>query len=190
METITLHTAKFIFLGAKGKANIIEYRDMYKRLFDAYIEKLQPLNETEKENSIDLSIRTEEDYLCLIPIDKTLLRGLHEANIKKLNDLKVKPSPEQKDFSGLLKKLTPLYIKDCSTTDLQSIVIEKKLPTGRNRIKWIGNKADAIRFIEHYNITKKQFNKIFYFEDGKPLHAGHKDKTGTGSDLTDILKKY
>lgn len=116
-----------------------------------------------------------------------LMKGIINKIIKNKTST---PPPEQKDFSGLLKNLTPLYINNCSTTDLYSIVIDKKLPLGRNPINWTGTKADAIRFIEHFSISKKQFNDMFILEDGKPLLAGHKDKNDTYSDLTDILKNH
>lgn len=94
---------------------------------------------------------------------------------------------EQKDYTNLLAALEQ-YIKNCSATDLNSIINDKKLPSGRSCIQWIGSKADAIRFIEYFNITKKQFNEMFIFQDTKPLHAGNKDKLNTTSDLTSILK--
>lgn len=151
METITLHKAKFIFLGAKGKANIIEYRDYYKRLFDAYIEKLQPLNEIQKANSIDISIQTEQEYLSLIPSDKTLLRGLHEANIIQLNELKTQSTA--KPFDGLLLELNAeqldklfKFLTDENKAFSKSIFIDIKT-TDRQSFDYIfGGKEKPIQF--------------------------------------------
>lgn len=96
---------------------------------------------------------------------------------------------KREKITALLEVLKP-YFANCSSTDLETIIEHKQLPIGREQILWNGSKADAIRFIEHFKITKAQFNKIFYFLDMIKLHQKHKDKTDTLSNISDILNNY
>jgi len=117
-----------------------------------------------------------------------LLKLSIESRLEYVEDF---APPKTFDLSDgeLLEQLKP-YFQNCSFTDLETIILHKQLPIGRVKILWDGAKADAIRFIDHFKITKAQFNKIFYFSDNVKLHAGHKDKEGTLSPLSNILKKY
>jgi hypothetical protein len=117
----------------------------------------------------------------LLPSEKHPLFSInHTAGFKKTIDF---------SNTKLLEQLKP-YFQNCSSTDLKTIIEHKQLPIGRSQILWAGTKADAIRFVEHFEITKAQFNKIFYFADKVVLHTKHKDKIGTTSPLSDILKNY
>lgn len=133
-------------------------------------------------------IQSKNKWLSVYLIEiKSEIEKLEILNRNGL--LKPQTSPNTPELSNLLEHLKR-YFQDCSQIDLETIIKHKQLPIGRKKILWNGTKADAIRFIEHFNITKAQFNKMFYFEDLKPLLAGHKDKIGTYSVLSDILGKY
>ena len=87
------------------------------------------------------------------------------------------------------------YVIGVSDDDLCCIITNKKLALGSDKKKWIGSKADAHRFISRIYMSVSKFNKCFFFEDNKPLHAKHKVggtyKEGDGKcQITKILEKY
>jgi hypothetical protein len=81
------------------------------------------------------------------------------------------------------------YIADVSADDFGEVMKYKRLPNGKDKIKWIiDNGADAFRFKEFINFTIKEMNDCFFFPFGK-LEANDKPKhNATKTDLSRILK--
>ena len=93
------------------------------------------------------------------------------------------------NYTKLHKKLLHTYIKDVSISDFTEIINYKRLPNGKNKICWIGYKADGFRFSEKFDFTIKQMNECFSFSDGK-LKANDKPKDNrTQTDLSKIFKE-
>lgn len=175
---------------AENRFQFAALKDQYDFEFTIWLQENKDLKHGDAEHY--KSLVTEDNWLLFLKYKKHLedrTKTEFEKEKQRRKDFIDNILPPPKAFTGLLKDLKP-YIEDCSQSDLNTIIEHKVLPIGRKSILWNGSKADAIRFIEHFEITKAQFKNMFYFEDGKPLLAGHKDKTGTPSDLTDILKKY
>ncbi len=156
------------------------------------------------ENTLDsddtiLKLESLLDLQCDIIQSRNKLLSTHLVDIKaeierleilsRIGKLQSKTDLISSDLSDLLEKLKP-YFQDCSLSDLETIIKHKQLPIGRSQILWTGVKADAIRFAEHFDMTKAQFNKIFCFIDTIKLHKKHRDKNGAFSPISDLLKKY
>ena len=96
--------------------------------------------------------------------------------------------PKGKDYSGLYEALKK-YVSGISENDFNEVMEFKNLPNGSTTAHWIGSKADALRFADHFNFTMKQLNDCFCHIKGR-FNDNNRDKTGTVSDISDILKKY
>jgi uncharacterized protein YjhX (UPF0386 family) len=160
---------------------------------DTFIEDEQG---TEAEFTVD-EIDRIEDVRCFIEdsIKKINIEIEKLETLQRTRLLTAEKQAETKRFETSLTDAARLeqfkpYFKNCSSIDLETIIEHKQLPIGRDVILWIGTKADAIRFIDHFKMTKAQFNKTFYFADGIKLHNKHKDKDGTTSPLSDILENF
>ena len=139
----------------------------------------------EKENDIKrqlraLNIKTKKELL-----DLEYKRLQNEVNSKLIQSL----PEDDKDYSGLLKALSK-YICDINGIEFTKIIEYYSLSTGTPKAKWIGSKADAFRFADYLEMKVKDFNKCFFFEDGKKLSHNNKDKDETDSPINEILKMY
>ncbi|GEM_PF-4985057 len=128
------------------------------------------------------------EYSDLQYIETAIKQATGKAILEEMYIEALKPEqPKGKDYSDLYNKLIKKYFTDISETDFIEILEYKRLPNGKEKIHWIGNKADAFRFADHFKFSTKQLNDCFYHDAGR-FNANNRDKIGKGSDLTDILQ--
>jgi len=129
-----------------------------------------------------------KDYSDLQYIETAIKQAMGMAVLDEIAmDIQEPEQPKGKDYSDLYNKLIKKYFTDISETDFIEILEYKRLPNGKEKIHWIGNKADAFRFADHFKFSTKQLNDCFYHDAGR-FNANNRDKIGKGSDLTDILQ--
>lgn len=109
------------------------------------------------------------------------------------NYLKTRVRDTSSVFPNIEKKLSK-WIEGATGKTLEEIIINKRLPDGVKRPKWIGkNKADAILFCNKTKVKVSEWNKCFFFADGKKLKCGNKSnaqyKTYEINDILDELMK-
>lgn len=105
-------------------------------------------------------------------------------------DIKEPEQPTGSDYSALYNELIKKYFSDISKDEFNEVLNYKRLPNGKEKIKWIkDNGADAFRFKEFIKFTIKEMNDCFSFPFGK-LEGHDKPKhNGTKTDLSRILKR-
>ena len=164
MKIPTLHTAKFHYLGIKGKSNILELRQHYAKVFESFINALNNLSDADKIDAIDLSKEEEIQRRNAIK-DNELIFELHTSNIEKLNKMK-HPESNDKTFSDYL-----IY-EDKKT------LIERIRETDRNTPKAIYIILRALfdngllMIINNETIFKAYFNEFGYHKSYDSLKTG------------------
>lgn len=93
------------------------------------------------------------------------------------------------DYSELLSELSG-YISGINANEFTNIIEHHSMTSGTPPARWIGEKVDACYFCDHLNMTHKEWNKLFYFPDGKKIHTKYKDKLDKGSPINEILKTH
>lgn len=109
------------------------------------------------------------------------------------NYLKTRVRDTSSVYPDIEKKLSK-WIEGATGKTLEEIIINKRLPEGVKRPKWIGkNKAEAILFCEKTKVEVSEWNKCFIFADGKKLKCSNKSnaqyKTYEINDILDELMK-
>lgn len=79
------------------------------------------------------------------------------------------------NYYGIINDLEG-YVEGASEEDIVFIIKNKCLPNGKDKIKWIGKKADAFRFAYIFNLRDYQLNNCFTPKTGK-FDASTKPKT-------------
>jgi hypothetical protein len=122
-----------------------------------------------------------EYFEKLSPIKKYLQEGSFAGADDKIN---------YEEFAKDLKDLE--YIEGVTPDVLKSIIENNELPPNAALVRWIGPKADAWRFKDHYLKTSKpgKFNKCFTFSDDKPLHGHDKPSVGPDEKFKTLIDKY
>ncbi len=165
---------------------ITDFENLQNNIFDLI------LFNTEKEKILQhyfkkFFIKNDVDTFVKIVFSYELIRYLFFLQADPLSEQPTDEQPKGKDYSDLYNKLIKKYFFDISETDFIEILEYKRLPNGKEKIHWIGNKADAFRFADHFKFSTKQLNDCFYHDAGR-FNANNRDKIGKGSDLTDILQ--
>jgi len=92
---------------------------------------------------------------------------------KSLNDVKDSGSEKSTlpDYSELYSKLINKYFEDIKLDQFTNII---KLKRCDKQYKWLGKKkAEAVRFMKHFNMTYEEMNNCFIFLDKKKLYSGN-----------------
>jgi hypothetical protein len=82
------------------------------------------------------------------------------------------------------------YIEDVSLNDFNEVMNYRKLPNGKQKIKWVGKKAEAVYFQKAAGFSMKQFNQCFITEDGKQFLVGNRSKLNPQGPFIAIMKKH
>lgn len=134
----------------------------------------------------------KNDYKTFIRIVYTyeFIKYLCFLEGEPLSEQPTNEQPKGKDYSALYNELIKKYFSDISKDEFNEVLNYKRLPNGKEKIKWIkDNGADAFRFKEFINFTNKEMNDCFSFPFGK-LEGHDKPKhNGTKTDLSRILKR-
>jgi len=160
---------------------ITDFENLQNNIFDLI------LTNTEKEKILlhyykKFFLKNDVDTFVKIVFSYELIEYLFFLQADPLSQ-----QPKENDYSALYNELIKKYFTDISETDFIEILEYKRLPNGKEKIHWIGNKADAFRFADHFKLSTKQLNDCFYHDAGR-FNANNRDKIGKGSDLTDILQ--
>jgi len=92
---------------------------------------------------------------------------------KSLNDAKDSGSEKSTlpDYSELYSKLINKYFEVIKLDQFTNIIELKRCD---KQYKWLGKrKADAVRFMKHFNMTYEEMNNCFIFLDNKKLYSGN-----------------
>jgi len=82
------------------------------------------------------------------------------------------------------------YILNVSASDFNEVMIHKRLPNGKEQIKWIGKtKTEALYFSKQFGFTLKQFNECFIYFNGTNFKANNKTPTFQKKEFEDLLTK-
>jgi hypothetical protein len=94
----------------------------------------------------------------------------------------------EKVWKKLHQNLIQDYISDVSLKDFNEVMNYKRLPNGKGKIKWIGEKTEAMHFKEHYGFPSlKIFNQCFIPSDGKKFIKSNRSRTTLKKSFTDLL---
>lgn len=105
-----------------------------------------------------------------------------ELNVRRKN---------HNDWTWLHKNLIEKrYIQNVSLSDFNEVMNHKRLPDGKEQIKWIGKtKTEALYFCKHFEFTLEQFNKCFIYSDGTKFKANNKTQTNPKKEFENLLTK-
>jgi hypothetical protein len=133
-------------------------------------------------------LRTRFEYLghnfTLSPLIMAVIWGDLYKYIKSVAP--VEPQREKSDHSALLTALSN-HVTGISADEFTNIVEYHSLTPGTPKAKWTGKKAEASYFAKAFNITMPEFEKCFYFEDGKKLGDNYRP---TKNEFTDLIKPF
>lgn len=163
-------------------AGITDFENLQNNIFDLI------LTNTEKEKILQhyykkFFLKNDVDTFVKIVFSYELIEYLFFLQADPLSE-----QPTGTEYSDLYNKLIKKYFTDISEPDFNEVMKYKRLPNGSGKAHWSGKKADAIRFADYYNFTMKQLNDCFFHDKGR-FNDNNRDKTGTPSDISDILRK-
>ena len=95
-----------------------------------------------------------------------------------------------KNWSSLFDDLIGKYIKDISLNEFNELMTFKRLPNSTSKIRWIGSKADAFRFLDNFNFTRSQFNESFIQKDEKGLDLHDRSITAPKKTFEELLIRH
>jgi hypothetical protein len=163
---------------------ITDFENLQNNIFDLI------LTNTEKEKILQhyfkkFFIKNDVDTFVKIVFSYELIEYLFFLQADPLSQ-----QPKENDYSALYNELIKKYFIDISEPEFNEVMKYKRLPNGKEKIKWIkDNGADAFRFRKFINFTIKEMNDCFSFPFGK-LEGKNKPKhNGTKTDLSSILKR-
>lgn len=90
------------------------------------------------------------------------------------------------NYYGIINDLEG-YVEGASEEDIVFIIKNKCLPNGKNKIKWIGSKADAFRFAYIFYLRDCQLKKCFTPKDGGNFTASMKPKIQEGNSIPEKI---
>lgn len=114
-----------------------------------------------------------------------------EFNIKAryyIEFLKAKLENKQvDDYSELYKGLVPTYIQNLSLSDFNEIMTFKRLPNGKDKLKWSGKKKGyCLLLFKNYGFTTAQVSKVF---EGK-IHDNQLEGLKPTDDFMKLLQMH